>query len=144
MNDKLDAFTEKLERDWSWRIREIVSHTLLFSNADSHQEMLLAKLGVVLLYSHWEGFIKHSTKQYLLIFSKSDIKTVAPHIQAAFFLKHLQKNQYTNINYKLAVESIKRITLGDITGTKDIKDIVSTKSNLDTSTLKVLLSFLSG
>jgi predicted DNA-binding protein len=141
-NSKLDNFAEKLDRDWAWRIREIVSHTLLLSNADSHQETLLAKLGVILLYSHWEGFVKNATKEYLLIFSRDDMKSVSPHVQAVFFLKHLQKNQYVNVDYKLAIESVERISRCDIVATREIKDVVNVKSNLNASVFKDLLSIV--
>lgn len=58
----IDSFFESLDKDLAWRKKEISDLQLLCSRSES--EVLIKSL-LLMLYSHWEGFIKNSSKLYL-------------------------------------------------------------------------------
>ena len=59
----LEDFIDHLERDFSWRGIELTSLILLHG---SREDLIIPKSIILLLYSHWEGYIKNACKQYLV------------------------------------------------------------------------------
>lgn len=57
-----EDFITMLEADLGWRKKEVTN--LLLMEKD-HNQLLIIKSTVLLLYSHWEGFVKNATKSYL-------------------------------------------------------------------------------
>ncbi|CAH9052207.1 hypothetical protein PSECIP111951_00569 [Pseudoalteromonas holothuriae] len=55
-------FTTMLEADLGWRKKEVANLLLMETE---HNQLLIIKSSVLLLYSHWEGFVKNATKAYL-------------------------------------------------------------------------------
>lgn len=140
--DRIERFADRIASDWAWRSRELVSHHLLFSSVDDHQEKVLGRLGVLLLYSHWEGFIKNTVKEYLKIFSHHRIDGAPLHIQSAIFLQYLVSRQISVVNYNLACESVDVLTKKELTATKSIHKIVGVKSNLNVEMMKHLMDIV--
>jgi len=68
---RLDEFEQTLQKELSWRKKEI-SELLLYSK-QTPQEVLLKSL-ILLIYAHWEGFIKKSSKLYLKYISDQNLK----------------------------------------------------------------------
>ncbi|HHF0514333.1 TPA: MAE_28990/MAE_18760 family HEPN-like nuclease [Vibrio alginolyticus] len=68
----LKRLLEHLEEDLSWRKAEISKLFIIYSG---DKETVLAKSIVLFIYSHWEGYIKNATKQYLYCVSECNIKT---------------------------------------------------------------------
>ena len=56
------ALIDKLEADLGWRKKE-VTNLLLLENEQN--QLLILKSTLLLLYSHWEGFVKNASKAYL-------------------------------------------------------------------------------
>lgn len=69
----LDLFTDAIELDIGWRKKEL-SNLLLMYN-DSNKEIVI-KASILLLYSHWEGYIKNICKLYLEFVSSQSLKLV--------------------------------------------------------------------
>lgn len=66
---KLEIFTEELDSDLAWRKKEAANLLLLHSDGN---ESIIIKASVLLIYSHWEGFVKNACKLYLdFVSSKS-------------------------------------------------------------------------
>ena len=59
---ELTEFTNKLDEDFAWRKKEL-SNLLLLANSDN--ENLIVKSMILMIYSHWEGFVKNTCKLYL-------------------------------------------------------------------------------
>jgi hypothetical protein len=49
---------EELDRESSWRKRELVTFEIMSRSGRDHQAEAIRRAGVALLYAHWEGFIK--------------------------------------------------------------------------------------
>ncbi|KSU83977.1 hypothetical protein AS180_21140 [Priestia veravalensis] len=64
-SDYLEKLQDKLDKNLSWRKKEL---TTLKSNIDSSEGAVLntfIRVGITILYSHWEGFIKMAAREYL-------------------------------------------------------------------------------
>lgn len=54
-----------LDESFGWRRRELTTVRLKMKGAREHEKEIWFRSGVVLLYAHWEGFIKSCAKAYL-------------------------------------------------------------------------------
>ncbi|OTM10962.1 hypothetical protein B9X54_15025 [Acinetobacter baumannii] len=59
---ELDA---SIDNDILWRKREFTTLKFLIQGARKHERNVLIRSAIVLLYSHWEGHIKHCALAYL-------------------------------------------------------------------------------
>lgn len=59
---RLEELEKFLEEDLSWRKREISGLILI---AQTNSDLVILKSIILLLYAHWEGYIKKSSKVYL-------------------------------------------------------------------------------
>lgn len=61
----LTQLQDALDKEMSWRRKEIIGLKLSVRDAGSLTEATLVRAGVALLYAHWEGFIKNAALMYL-------------------------------------------------------------------------------
>ncbi|HIF9381341.1 TPA: MAE_28990/MAE_18760 family HEPN-like nuclease [Photobacterium damselae] len=66
----LESFTDNVNDDLLWRKKEI-SDLLFLHNEDNN--LLILKSTILLMYSHWEGYVKNISKQYLTLVSDLNI-----------------------------------------------------------------------
>ena len=67
---RYDDFADTLDKDLGWRKKEISD--LFFIIQQNNSEVLFKSM-ILLLYAHWEGFIKRSSKLYLKYISDKNI-----------------------------------------------------------------------
>lgn len=67
----LEDFLEYLEEDLAWRKKEITNLLLLNTNEG---DIIIAKASILLIYSHWEGYVKNTCKKYLIHISDLKLK----------------------------------------------------------------------
>lgn len=65
---KLEQLENLLEEDLGWRKKELSSLILI---AEQHKDEVILKAIILLLYAHWEGYIKKSSKLYLKYISEA-------------------------------------------------------------------------
>ncbi|MCT8823016.1 MAE_28990/MAE_18760 family HEPN-like nuclease [Glaesserella parasuis] len=63
-----------IDRDISWRKKEITSLIFLIEKSREHEKIILMKSALVLFYSHWEGHIKNCSIAYLNFLNHQGIK----------------------------------------------------------------------
>lgn len=68
---KIEEFEEALQRDLAWRKKELSDLWLICQ--ENNIEVLL-KSFLLMLYAHWEGYIKQSSKYYLKFVSEHKLK----------------------------------------------------------------------
>jgi hypothetical protein len=68
---KLDRLFDGLDSDLAWRKKEVSSLYIMLRENNSE---LILKSCILLLYSHWEGFVKNASKLYIFFVSKKKIK----------------------------------------------------------------------
>jgi hypothetical protein len=148
-----EEFEDFLINDWSWRKREI-SDLILF--AEEIKNKVMYKSFLLLLYAHWEGYIKKSSKAYLHFISKSSYKfcDLTDNFKA-LFLKDMSKtvneskHSLTIDNELKFIEKIhvlndqkisKKLKI-DLSNEKD-KAFVNTQDNVSTKVLKNILNLI--
>jgi hypothetical protein len=66
----IENLLERLDKDLIWRTKELAAIKLLVDNSDGLTLELNTRMGIVLLYAHWEGYIKNSSNCYIIYLSQ--------------------------------------------------------------------------
>lgn len=69
---RIEEFQDFLDTDLAWRKKEISQLFMILKFVDTKE--VVGKSMILLLYAHWEGFIKKSSKCYLKYVSNKNIK----------------------------------------------------------------------
>lgn len=86
----LEKLQTQLDKDFTWRKKEL---TIAKANIDSSTGEALdfnLKVATMILYSHWEGFIKNSSRKYLDFLNKK--KYTLSKLKNNFKVLHFTKN----------------------------------------------------
>lgn len=70
----IDELQNSLDSDMALRKRELSSIYQLIQLSRDHQKKALTRVGIGILYSHWEGFIKYAATCYLCLINHQGIK----------------------------------------------------------------------
>ncbi len=147
----LDQFEEYLDGDLSWRKIEISD--LLLLAKEKEKDVLLKSL-ILLIYAHWEGYIKKSSKLYLKYVKELNLQVdkLSPNFMA-IVLKS-QVSQCLSLSEKLTMSSelafidsynIKKNRKFSVSVNPDNdfeKDVIDTQSNLKPKILKSIHKIL--
>jgi hypothetical protein len=146
-----EDFQKFLEDDLSWRKKELSE--LLIVAKTSGKEVVLKSV-ILLLYAHWEGYIKKSSKIYLNYVSEKNIKlkdlyqnfsAIILKAQVSLCLDTSEKltmaNEVSFINSYLKKQNGKFNITIDI-DSLDSRDIIDTGSNLKPKTYKNIVGIL--
>lgn len=159
---RFEQLEEALEQDLGWRKREI--STLILLAKDTSQEVLLKSL-ILLIYAHWEGFVKRSSKIYLKYISEArrNLHELTDNFKAVVLKNLIQQcidskesltlQNEVNVLSKLAkAERVKfKIPINLEDGDADIEfnedndfdnKIINTYSNLNPKIYKNILSII--
>jgi hypothetical protein len=146
---KTVSLIDKLEADLGWRKKE-VTNLLLLEN--EHNQLLILKSTLLLLYSHWEGFVKNASKAYLDHVSnkKINIDDLTDNFKAITLkglIKEVEKSSdtLTLSNELKFISKINGNTSKPFTVKKGFseqekdKSIINTKDNLSLNVFKSIL-----
>ena len=148
---KYEQFEQLLDEDLSWRKVEISS--LVFIAKSSNEEVILKSI-ILLLYAHWEGYIKKNSKLYIKHISEKKIKLVelCSNFKAVALKNNISRcieskdsltlaNEISFINKYIKLDS-KQFSI-DINLDNDFeKEIIDTESNLKPKVFKNIISIL--
>ncbi|WP_424628080.1 MAE_28990/MAE_18760 family HEPN-like nuclease [Bradyrhizobium sp. SYSU BS000235] len=70
----LTQLQDELDKEISWRRKEIAGLKLSVRGAGALTEATLIRAGITLLYAHWEGFIKNASLLYLNYVNNQGLK----------------------------------------------------------------------
>ena len=90
-NRTINDLTDNIQQDYSWRIKELSDYNIILHSSNSNTQKTLIRGGIVLLYAHWEGFVKYSTKQYYnyVVLKKKNMKDLNLCFQAICVRKYI-------------------------------------------------------
>jgi hypothetical protein len=148
---KLSQLEELLEEDLGWRKKEL--STLILIAKNTNEEVVLKSI-ILLLYAHWEGYIKKSSKLYLKYISESkkNLNELTQNFKAVA-LKNLisqcfqskdsltLQNEISVINGLSKAETKKFKIAIDINNDYD-KSIIDTNANLKPKVFKNIISII--
>lgn len=140
----LPDFLDYLEEDLAWRKQEITSLLLLDSNQSN---LIVAKASILLIYSHWEGYVKNICKKYLLHLSGLGlaVNDLATNLQGvalkAIAGRTLESNNTLTLTNEIELlekiysEIHHNFTIPEKILNEKNKDFINTKDNLNLSVL---------
>lgn len=132
----------RLSEDLSWRKKEL---TLFKSRIDTAEEKRLnseIRAGIVMLYSHWEGFVKNSTSYYLLYVKqlKLNYSDLSPCLLTlSLKTKFIEFNNNSSHEEQLKFVDFVQNNLNQ-RAFWNLEKAVDTKSNLNSEVLQNILS----
>lgn len=134
----------RLDDDFAWRRKEL---TVIYTNVQSSKPIQLntnIRIGVVMLYAHWEGFIKNAAEHYLIFVAckKLNLSQLSNSMIAVSLkskLKDFEENNKNTIHTQLVT-----FLLGDLNIRAQIptENIIRTQSNLNSTILREILSVI--
>lgn len=134
----------RLDGDFAWRRKEL---TVIFTNVQSSKPLQLntnIRIGVVMLYAHWEGFIKNAAEDYLIFVAckKLKLNQLSNSMIAVSVKSQIKDFEETNKN-TIHTQLI-NFLLGDLNIRAQIptENIIKTQSNLNSSILREILSII--
>lgn len=140
----LDELQDKLQEDLAWRRREFTTLKLMVSESRKHQKDVLLRSSIALLYSHWEGHIKHCALVYICY-----LKQLAPkykNMQDNFFQLSLGNkfNQGFSIKKFQSQKEIFDYISNGLEENFDVNEavVIDTESNLKYAVIYNILSQL--
>jgi len=137
-----EELQNKLDDDFAWRRKEL---TVIFTNVKSSQSLQVntnIRIGVVMLYAHWEGFIKNAAELYLIYVAckKLNLNQLSNNFIAVSLKSKL--NQFEETNKNTIHTQLIEFLLGDLNIRAQIptEEIIKTQSNLNSDILREILS----
>lgn len=138
--------TEELQRrlddDYAWRRKEL---SFIYTNLISSKSIQVntnLRIAVVMLYSHWEGFIKNSAEFYLIFVASQKIKL--DNLSSNFVALSLKQriNTFIETNKNTVHTQLVDFLLGNLSVRYSLptENIIKTNSNLNAGVLKEILS----
>ncbi|MFT7561690.1 MAG: hypothetical protein ACI93R_003619 [Flavobacteriales bacterium] len=70
----VDELDTALDKDLSWRKKEITTLKFLIGGSRDHEKLILKRAAITLMYSHWEGHLKKSAIVYLEYLNHKNLK----------------------------------------------------------------------
>ncbi|MBE4573092.1 hypothetical protein BOO36_04400 [Vibrio navarrensis] len=146
----IEAFIDLIDEDLVWRKKEI-SDLLFLHNEDNNH--LILKSVILLMYSHWEGYIKNISKQYLMLISDLDLELNKLGINfEAIDIKSDIKNCFDSSQTLNLVNEInflnkiytknKKFKLPSSFKKEKDKSVINTRDNLNIDTFQSFLKIL--
>ena len=133
--------TDSLDRELSWRKRELSTILLQLEKSDLKVQVVMIRSGVCLLYAHWEGFVKAAAQRYLEYVA--NLRLRYRELQRNFLVVDLRRQirRFANQrNTDQAKELVDKVLDGERRfSTNDIEPI-DTRSNLNSKVLMDILN----
>lgn len=139
-------FVAHIQQEAAWRKRELSQLDGALGSASGPWEASLARMGIVMLCAHWEGFVKIATTTYLEYVEQQVIRNgvafdaMAPHFRGLALWKTFSA---TNASALIAFTEVIAAYFATSSAKPNIPtDIIATKSNLTAKRFKRILRTL--
>jgi hypothetical protein len=139
--EELEQF---LDDDFAWRRKELTS---VFTNVQSSKYLQIKtslRIGIVMLYAHWEGFIKNAAEYYLIYVATKRLNySELSNNFIALSLK-IKLTEFNQTNKNTIHTQMVSFLLGDLNKRAQIptENIIKTQSNLNSDILREILSVI--
>ena len=106
----IDKLQDKIQKDIAWRKKECADIFAINSLQTEYNQNVSIKASVVILYSHWEGFVKKASTFYLDFLSSQGLKY--RDLDERFIIHYISQT-YCDINTKFTKSLIYDIHFQD-------------------------------
>jgi RiboL-PSP-HEPN len=134
----------RLDEDFAWRRKEL---TAIYTNVQASKPLQLntnIRIGVVMLYAHWEGFIKNAAENYLIFVAckKLNLSQLNDNMIAVSLKSKLK--EFEEVNKNTVHTQLVTFLLGDLNIRAHIPtdNIIKSQSNLNSTILREILSVI--
>lgn len=132
---------EKLDKNWAWRKKEIINLINLTKFSQDITQNTNIRSGIVLVYAHWEGYIKQSSEYYLQFITSQNIqmKKFTPNFIAGAMTNEIVgcgQTRKVSKHAKLIEQLMKKM---DEPIKIPYKSLITTQSNLSSKVLSEIL-----
>lgn len=147
----IDEFQDYLENDLAWRKLEISQLFMILNTVET--KGIIGKSMILLLYAHWEGFIKNSSKCYLKYVSDKNIRIreLTSNFEAIMLKKFAREcidNDSKNLEKEFAlINKQKKLQSATFNVHVDLenpfdKDLIDTYNNLSSKVLSSIIQVI--
>ena len=146
-----EQFADMLQQDLGWRKKELSELFMIMKTSESKDVVI--KSMVLLLYAHWEGYIKRSSKLYLRYINEEKIATkeLTLNFHAIILKEYARKcieedsknlaQELSFLNAQHKVEDKKFKCRVDVDNDMD-ESIIDTGHNLNSKILKAIIEIV--
>ncbi len=139
-----EALQTELDQDFAWRRKELA---VILTNVKSSKNIQIntnIRIGVVMLYAHWEGFIKNAAEYYLIYVASKRLKINELSYNLVAVSLRDKLNEFEGTNKNTTHTQLINYLLGDLNIRASIptNNIIKTQSNLNWNILKEILSII--
>lgn len=139
-----DKLIEKIDRELSWRKKELTQLKFIVSSASPENENTVLRSSIVLLYAHWEGFVKMALTFYLkhIVDQQLHCNELKPNFYAMSLLSEFEKYKTTKkVKHYISLTQTVFSGINSIPRIQYDK-IIDTKSNLNSELFKELMELM--
>jgi hypothetical protein len=142
----LEQLNQRLTDDLIWRKKEISDLKSLIEtkNFSTSKHNALLRSGVMLLYAHWEGYIKTAATSYLEFVVRQKLTYEELAINFVAIAMKTKLNEANETNKATVFTEVTDFMLNQMNQKSSIpyEDLVSTASNLNSSILREIVCLL--
>jgi hypothetical protein len=142
----LEQLNQRLTDDLIWRKKEIADLKSLIETRSftKSKHNALLRSGVVLLYAHWEGYIKSTANSYLEFVVRQKLTYEELAINFVAIAMKTKLNEATETNKATVFTEVANFMLNQMNQKSLIpyEDVVSTAANLSSSILREIVCLL--
>lgn len=134
-----------IQADSAWRKKEISSIKQRIARSDGEARAIMMRAGILILYAHWEGFVKYSAKTYIAHINERVARFSVPltdHYKSLLMWRTIQrKGEYPHRKTPIGFLDVVQewATSPD---TKLSEEMIDTESNLNSEVLSKILRII--
>ncbi|MEI8612076.1 MAE_28990/MAE_18760 family HEPN-like nuclease [Enterovibrio sp. Hal110] len=136
---------EAIQQDKVWRFKELINLRGAIQCSRKSNKNILLRSGVLLLYAHWEGFVKNSCQYYFRYLNHKSIKysELTLNYRALGIPYQFESNNFPSNNFSAFYKAADFIKNPQNHGIFRVDvDKISTQSNLNTEVMIGLLNMI--
>ena len=139
-----DKLIDEIDQELSWRKKELTQIKFIISATSTENELTILRSSIILLYAHWEGYVKRILTLYLNHIADQNLYSheLKTNFYAMSLLSEFEKFKKTK-KFSCCVDLTKKVfnQIRDIPRIQYDR-IIDTQSNLNSKLFKELMQLL--
>jgi hypothetical protein len=141
----ISELVDYLDKELKWRKRELTTMRFLILRSRAHEREAMLRVGICMLYAHWEGFVKSAGTGYVNYVALRGLKycDLSPSMVALGLRGRLRAAEATN---RVTVHTeVTGFLMSDMRENADLpyEDAINARDNLNSEVLREILHLLS-
>ena len=137
-----EELLEKLDEDWAWRFRELYNIRNNIKDSGPIEKTTILRAGVVLLYAHWEGYIKNASEYYLTYIATRRLRYNELNLNLVAFALKKKLNEFQETEKATIHIQLIDFIINKFSERANLPVEIDTKSNLSSKKLKEIIHLI--